>query len=192
MHAVRIIVAHHNPSSCERWRNALAQELPEADVIIWNDAETREADYAIAWTAPAAAFFSRQPRLKAFFSTGAGVEKLLGSVYLPVHLPVIRLEDAGMGAQMATYCVGAALGWIRQREAYAAQQLARRWEPLPREDLADWPVGIFGLGVLGRQVADAFVALGFRVNGYARSADKIRRLQRGEAVSGIVDRSRGY
>jgi len=170
---MRIVVAHHNPSSCERWRNALAQELPDAEVIIWNEADSREADYAIAWSAPAGQFFARQTRLKAFFSTGAGVEKLVASAFMPADLPVIRLEDAGMGAQMATYCVGAALNWIRQRQDYAAQQQARRWQPLPGEDLADWPVGIFGLGVLGRQVADAFVALGFRVNGYARSAHSL-------------------
>jgi glyoxylate/hydroxypyruvate reductase len=167
---MRIIVAHHNPASCERWRNALARELPDAEVIIWNDAEAREADYAIAWSAPSPAFFARQSRLKAFFSTGAGVEKLLASPFMPVQLPVIRLEDAGMGAQMATYCVSAALHWVRQHDEYAEQQRARLWQQLPREDLAEWPVGVFGLGVLGRQVADAFAALGFPVNGYARSA----------------------
>ncbi|HMN44133.1 MAG TPA: glyoxylate/hydroxypyruvate reductase A [Povalibacter sp.] len=170
---MRIVVAHHNPASCERWRNALAAELPGTDVIVWSDAETREADYAIAWAAPSRTFFEAQPRLKAFFSTGAGVEKLLASSYMPADLPVIRLEDAGMGEQMATYCVGAALNWMRQRDEYAAHQLARRWQPLPREDPADWPVGIFGLGVLGQQVATAFAALGFRVNGYARSVHAI-------------------
>lgn len=167
---MRVVVAHHNPGSCERWRNALAQELPDAEVIIWNDAETREADYAIAWTAPSAAFFGRQPRLKAFFSTGAGVEKLLASSLMPANLPVIRLEDAGMGAQMATYCMGAVLGWMRQRDEYAEQQRVHLWQQLSRPDPAEWPIGIFGLGVLGRQVAEAFAALGFTVNGYARSA----------------------
>ena len=167
---MRIVVAHHNPASCERWRHALARELPDADVIVWADSQSAEADYAIAWAAPSAGFFAQQSRLKAFFSTGAGVEKLIESPLMPAELPVIRIEDAGMGQQMATYCVSAALDWIRQHEAYAEQQRARRWEQLPREDLAEWPIGVFGLGVLGRQVADAFVSLGFTVNGYARSA----------------------
>ena len=170
---MRFVVAHHNPVSCERWRNALARELPDAEVVIWSDADTKEADYAIAWAAPSARFFAGQSRLKAFFSTGAGVEKLLGSPLLPASLPVIRLEDAGMGAQMATYCIGAALHWIRQHDEYAEQQRMLRWQQLPAEDLAQWPVGIFGLGVLGRQVAAAFAALGFTVNGYARSAHSL-------------------
>lgn len=166
---MRFVVAHHNPVSCERWRKALAQELPDAEVFIWNEEETRQADYAIAWAAPPAAFFAGQKRLKAFFSTGAGVEKLLASSSIPAGLPVVRLEDAGMGNQMATYCVGAALHWIRQGEEYSDQQRAKVWQPLPRVDLADWPIGIFGLGVLGQQVAQAFVALGFTVNAYSRS-----------------------
>jgi glyoxylate/hydroxypyruvate reductase A len=166
---MRFVVAHHNPVSCERWRKALAQELPDAEVFVWNEEETRQADYAIAWAAPPAAFFARQKQLKAFFSTGAGVEKLLAASSMPAGLPVIRLEDAGMGNQMATYCVGAALHWIRQGEEYAEQQRANLWQPLPRVDLADWPIGVFGLGVLGRQVAQAFAALGFTVNAYSRS-----------------------
>jgi glyoxylate/hydroxypyruvate reductase A len=40
---------------------------------------------------------------------------------------------------------------------------------LPANDPADWPIGVFGLGVLGLQVAAAFRALGFNVNGFARS-----------------------
>lgn len=167
---MRFIVAHHNPRSCERWRDALARELPEADVFIWNAAEQREADYAIAWAAPPPEFFARQSLLKAFFSTGAGVEKLLASTDMPENLPVIRLEDAGMASQMVTYCVGATLGWMRQSEQYAEQQRDRLWKQLRGEDPAHWPIGIFGLGVLGQRVANAFAALGFTVNGYARSA----------------------
>ncbi|HEY4368346.1 MAG TPA: NAD(P)-dependent oxidoreductase [Steroidobacteraceae bacterium] len=96
---------------------------------------------------------------------------------MPADLPVIRLEDAGMGGQMATYCIGAALGWIRQHNEYAEQQRLRLWQQLPGEDLADWPIGIFGLGVLGRQVADAFAALGFTVNGYARCVHSLPRVR---------------
>lgn len=167
---MRITVAHHNPASCERWRDALARELPEAEVDIWGQGRAGSADYAIAWAAPGQEFFEQNARLKAFFCTGAGVEKLLSSTEMPVSIPVIRLEDAGMGAQMADYCVYAVLHWVRRRSEYDEQQRAHAWKPLPANDLADWPIGVFGLGVLGLQVAAAFRALGFDVNGFARSA----------------------
>jgi glyoxylate/hydroxypyruvate reductase len=166
---MRITVAHHNPASCQRWRDALSRELPDAEVDIWSEGRAGSADYAIAWAAPPAEFFTQHDRLKAFFCTGAGVEKLLSGTTLPTHLPVVRLEDAGMGAQMADYCVYAVLHWLRRRNEYAEQQRSHVWKPLPAEDVADWPIGVFGLGVLGRQVAGAFAALGFSVNGFARS-----------------------
>ncbi len=168
---MRITVAHHNPASCQRWRDALARELPDAEVDIWGQGRAGSADYAIAWSAPGREFFEHNDRLKAFFCTGAGVEKLLASPSMPTSIPVIRLEDAGMGAQMADYCVYAVLHWLRRRSEYDEQQRARIWRQLlPANDPADWPIGVFGLGVLGLQVAAAFRALGFNVNGFARSA----------------------
>ena len=166
---MRITVAHHNPASCQRWRDALAHELPDAAVDIWGQERAGSADYAIAWAAPAKEFFNQHDRLKAFFCTGAGVEKLLSSTDMPQSIPVVRLEDAGMGTQMADYCVYAVLHWLRRRSEYDEQQRAHLWKPLPANDLTDWPIGIFGLGVLGLQVAAAFRALGFKVNGFARS-----------------------
>jgi len=168
---MRITVAHHNPASCQRWRDALARELPEAEIDIWGQGRAGSADYAIAWAAPGKEFFDQHERLKAFFCTGAGVEKLLSSADMPTSIPVIRLEDAGMGAQMADYCVYSVLHWLRRRSEYDEQQRARVWKQLlPANDPADWPIGVFGLGVLGLQVAAAFRALGFTVNGFARSA----------------------
>jgi glyoxylate/hydroxypyruvate reductase len=168
---MRITVAHHNPASCQRWRDALARELPDAEVDIWGQGRAGSADYAIAWAAPGKDFFDQHDRLKAFFCTGAGVEKLLASPSMPTSIPVIRLEDAGMGAQMADYCVYAVLHWLRRRSEYDEQQRAHVWKQLlPANDPADWPIGVFGLGVLGLQVAAAFRALGFDVNGFARSA----------------------
>jgi glyoxylate/hydroxypyruvate reductase A len=168
---MRITVAHHNPASCQRWRDALARELPEAEVDIWGQGPAGSADYAIAWAAPGKEFFDQHDSLKAFFCTGAGVEKLLASADMPKSIPVIRLEDAGMGAQMADYCVYSVLHWLRRRSEYDEQQRARVWKQLlPANDPADWPIGVFGLGVLGLQVAAAFRALGFSVNGFARSA----------------------
>jgi glyoxylate/hydroxypyruvate reductase A len=168
---MRITVAHHNPASCQRWRDALARELPDAEVDIWGQGRAGSADYAIAWASPGQEFFEQNDRLKAFFCTGAGVEKLLSGPEMPTSIPVIRLEDAGMGVQMADYCVYAVLHWMRRRSEYDEQQRARVWKQLlPANDAADWPIGVFGMGVLGLQVANAFRALGFPVNGFARSA----------------------
>jgi len=185
---MRITVAHHNPASCQRWRDALARELPDAEVDIWDQGRAGSADYAIAWAAPGKEFFAQHDRLKAFFCTGAGVEKLLTSADMPKSIPVVRLEDAGMGVQMADYCVYSVLHWLRRRSEYDEHQRARVWKQLlPPNDPADWPIGVFGLGVLGLQVAAAFRALGFNVNGFARSAHEHPRIRSFAEQGGVGD-----
>lgn len=165
---MRVAVVHANPESARRWRDALAAQLSGAQVEIWDDSYRGEADYAVG--RPPAEFFSQQPRLRAVFSIGAGVENILANTVLRPALPIIRLEDAGMGEQMADYCLHDVLRWMYRRGEYASQQQTGVWRELPIEARTQWPIGLFGLGVLGRQVATAFAALGFPVNAYARSA----------------------
>jgi glyoxylate/hydroxypyruvate reductase len=167
---MQIVIVHPKSASAARWRDALAHALPQANVMIWREGARGTARYAVTSGALPAKFFSDEPELQALFATGAGVEKLLGGEALPEKLPVVRLEDAGMATQMAGYCIAETLAWMRHAETYAAQQRTRTWKQLAAEELSDWPIGVFGLGVLGRRVADAFAALGFTVYGYARSA----------------------
>jgi glyoxylate/hydroxypyruvate reductase A len=166
---MQVVVVHYKSPSAIRWRDALARSLPQADVTIWNEGQSGDARYAVISGPPPAQLFVDQPRLEALFATGAGVDKLLTSELLPAGLSLVRLEDAGMGPQMANYCVGETLGWMRNAEAYSAQQRARVWKQLPAADFPEWPIGIFGLGVLGRRVAESFAALGFTVHAYTRS-----------------------
>ena len=166
---MRVTIYYPREEAAQKWRQAIAAELPEAQVEIWHAASSRPADYAIGW-APPADFFVDQPRLRAFFSTGAGVEHILHNPKLPRDLPIVRLEDGGMGAQMVDYCRCQVLHWMQHRDEYAAEQAAGVWNPRSTAERAEWPIGIFGFGVLGRQVAAAFVADGFPVNAYARSS----------------------
>ena len=130
---------------------------------------------------PLEALFQRERRLKAFFVAGAGVDQVLTMRSLDPRLPIIRLEDAGMGRQIAQYCVHQVLDWYTKRNAYESQQQNRTWKPLPAVTPAEWPIGIFGLGRLGQHVAQAFLSLGFPVHGYTRSPRPI------EGVRSYVD-----
>jgi len=169
---MRIVVFQSVPAMTDDWLQALRIRLPHADIYPHVQSEGKVADYGVAWRPPAD-FFPSHPALKAFFCTGAGVESILSDANLPPLLPVVRLENAGMGAQMADYCIFETLRWMRNRDAYDAQQRERRWHPLPVEDYSRWPIGVFGLGQLGGQIANTFLALGFPVNGYARRAQAL-------------------
>jgi glyoxylate/hydroxypyruvate reductase len=141
------------------WSAALATALPEATVAVWPESPA-EPDYALVWKPPAEMFARVRPA-KAIFNLGAGVDVLLAMTALPEGVPVIRLENAGMGSQMAEYVTLAVLGAYREASAYAAQQREGRWQPRPRLPKAGYGIGILGFGVLGQAVAGALAPFAF-------------------------------
>jgi glyoxylate/hydroxypyruvate reductase A len=148
------------------WRDALAARLPSA--VVHADDAAPPCDYAILWR-PAADVFARQSGLKAMFSLGAGVDGLLAMPSLPRHVPLVRLEDAGMAAQMVEYAMYVALRQFRGFRGYAARQAAGEWQPQPARRRVDFRIGVLGLGILGGAVARALAGFGFDVAGWSRS-----------------------
>jgi glyoxylate/hydroxypyruvate reductase A len=153
------------------WHRALAAALPEATIAVWPD--TREdPDYALVWKPPAELFSRVRPK-RAIFNLGAGVEVLLALPSLPPRVPVIRLEDAGMAAQMAEYVALAVLSRYRESAEYAAQQRERRWQPRQRLPKAQFGVGFLGFGVLGQAVAAALTPFGFPLYGWSAARKEV-------------------
>lgn len=149
------------------WLAALQQHLPQALVDVWHPGSAR-ADFAIVWAAPQQ-FFDEQTALQAVFNMGAGVDALLQR-QMRADLPIVRLNDAGMGVQMAEYVCHALIRHTRDFALFEAQALQGLWQEPPVLDRADFPVGILGLGVLGEQVARAVQHFGFQVLGWSRTA----------------------
>jgi glyoxylate/hydroxypyruvate reductase len=157
----------------EPWIKDFSAALPEATFTDW--LTTREAtppaDYAVVW-APPQAFFDSQPSLKAAFNIGAGVNAILALPRVPT-IPLVRLEDAGMAAQMADYVAHAVLRHFREFDAFEATAKAGEWKkrrPLKR---ADFPIGVLGLGALGSNVAKVMTAFDFPVLGWSNSRKHI-------------------
>ncbi len=181
---IRIAITHPDPDNGARWVAALSAHLPEAEVFASRDGDGPPADYAVGWKAPDG-FFARQPRLRAFFSTAAGVDHLLGHPGLPAALPLVRLEDAGMGTQIAQYCLHEVLRMQRRSADFEAQQRAAVWGSLRVDPPSAWPVGIVGLGVLGVQAATTIAAAGFPVRGYAQRPRRIEGIACFDASQGL-------
>jgi glyoxylate/hydroxypyruvate reductase len=145
-----------------------AAALPDAEIV---DAVTAtgDVDYVVAGVRDERLFASRRPP-KAIFSFGAGVNGVLAIPNLPHDVPLFRLEDAGMAAQMVRYVLAAALRFAGRFDVYAKQQREHLWRAHdPREPEA-LTAGVLGIGVIGGAIAQALAAQGFRVRGHARNA----------------------
>jgi glyoxylate/hydroxypyruvate reductase A len=153
-------------TKAEPWLAGLRAALPGATVSEWTPGAP-PADYAVVW-APPQRFIDEQPRLRALFNIGAGVDALL-RLRLPPGLRVVRLDDAGMAVQMAEYVCHAVIRQFREFDAYEAAQREERWAFRKPQRRADWTVGLLGLGVLGTRVAQALQGFEFPVIGYSRS-----------------------
>lgn len=172
------------------WREALATRLPEARVHIGTGAPP--CDYAVLWKPPGE-LFARQPRLRAMFSLGAGVNGLLATPGLPRDVPLVRMEDAGMAEQMVEYALHAVLRELRGFGVYAGDQSERRWHPRPARSRRALTVGVLGLGVLGGAVARALADFGFDVAGWSRTPraiDGIACLHGDDGLDAVLARSR--
>lgn len=148
------------------WLECLRAHLPAAQVQAWTE-DAEPADYAVVW-GPPQRLVDQQPRLKAMFNVGAGVDRLF-KLQLPRGLRIVRLDDAGMGVQMAEYVCHAVSRHYREFAAYEAQAAQAAWTPRRIRPRAGFGVGILGLGVLGRRVAGALRQFNFPVSGWSRS-----------------------
>ncbi|MET3130319.1 glyoxylate/hydroxypyruvate reductase A [Oxalobacteraceae bacterium GrIS 1.11] len=168
------ILLHRADGEYLPWLADFAELLPEAEIVIWRDGvKAPPCDYAVVWSPPTP-MLRELNEVKAIFLTGAGVDGLLkfGDALSP-QVPVVRLEDAGMGVQMAEYVTHAVLRYFRRFDEYEAQARNGEWRPLARHDKQDFTVGVLGMGALGSRVLEALAHFGFPLRGWSRSQKQI-------------------
>jgi glyoxylate/hydroxypyruvate reductase len=147
-------------------QTALQTVLPQVQVMPWHSGAPA-ADYAVVWKPPQQ-MLDEQPHLKAIFNLGAGVDAVM-RLNFSAQTQLVRLDDAGMGAQMAEYVCHALIRHFREFASYDADAATRTWAPRRPRRRADFPVGIMGLGVLGERVARAAAQFDFPLVGWSRT-----------------------
>lgn len=168
---IAVCLTHNKP---EPWVQGLQAALPEAEVRAWAPGQPA-ADHAVVW-APPQSFIDAQPQLQALFNIGAGVDALMG-LKLPAHTRIVRLDDAGMGVQMAEYVCHALIRFYREFAAYEEEAREGQWAFRKPLDRRDFSVGILGLGVLGQRVAQAVRQFEFPLRGWSRTPRQVEGVQ---------------
>ena len=104
------ILYHEDRADAEDWMQRLREALPGSQVRAWAPGAA-PADYAVVWDPPQQ-LIDEQPRLKALFNTGAGVERLL-HLRLPETLPVVRVDGQAIGDGRPGALTLAIRDWLR-------------------------------------------------------------------------------
>ncbi|BBK41155.1 glyoxylate/hydroxypyruvate reductase A [Allostella vacuolata] len=165
------ILLHCRPDRRERWAAALAAVAGDSPVRVWPDVGPRAAVEVVVAMSPLPEPLSGFPGLRFLATTGAGVDAFLRDpATIPPGLPIVRLVDPTLTRSMAEYVLSAVLFLHRDLHHYARRQRACEWSPRPRCDPAERPVGILGMGVLGRAAAELLAGIGFPVMGWSRTA----------------------
>ncbi|MBC3864035.1 glyoxylate/hydroxypyruvate reductase A [Undibacterium jejuense] len=167
------ILFYTNSQHEQEWLRTLHSALPQHAIRTWTPGDNAPADYAIVWKPPAEMLVGRSS-LKAIFILGAGADAILqlGSA-LPTGVPIVRLDDAGMGVQMAEYVCHAVLRYFRRFDQYDAQRDQQQWNFLMPFEKNEFSVGVLGLGVLGQRIVDAVKQFEFPVLGWSRNPKHI-------------------
>lgn len=166
---MRILFYNADTQHDDIWLSNLRAVLPQADIRTWHAGDHAPADYAVVWRPPAAVLQERAG-LKAVFNLGAGVDAILQLDALPASLPLIRIDDGGMAIQMAEYATHAVLRYFRRFDDYERLADKATWAQLTPFDKPDFGIGILGLGVLGKRIADSLLHFGFPVHSWSRTA----------------------
>ena len=171
-------------TKAQPWLDGLRAALPAATIEQWHPGAGL-ADYAVVW-APPQQFLDEQMALKGIFNIGAGVDALM-KLRLPLGVPVIRLDDAGMSVQMAEYVCHAVIRHFREFDGYEADTAAGKWSYRKPRVRQDFSVGVMGLGVLGQRVCKALQQFEFPLLGWSRSEKLLDGVQCFSGNDGLHD-----
>lgn len=188
-----IVFASKHEARHEDWMRALQQALPEMRVHNWQQsAASCGAKLAVVWNPPEDLFL-RESDIEVAFNMGAGVDALFKLPGQPTGLRIVRVEDAGMAAQMAEYVVHYLVRTARNFDQYAVQQHMGSWARLPDIDRSAWPVGVLGAGVMGARVASAVASLDYPVAVWSRRGRELPGIEvyaSGDRLSNFLARTR--
>ncbi len=124
---------------------------------------------ALCWQAPADGF-DAYPNLKVAGSIAAGVDHILACPSLPEDVIVTRVRDDSQADLMAGFAAFHVVWHHRRMDDFVEWNRQGRWMRTDRPaEPCTTTVGVLGYGLMGRAVARAVAALGFRVVAAART-----------------------
>ncbi len=159
------------------WKETLLKVDSDLDIEIWPEvADPKRVQFAVTWQQPPHVL-EQYPNLQAVSSMGAGVDHILQDATIPEELPVCRVVSPSLGLQMKEYIFGAVLNYQRNTFIYLQQKHEDKWEKHMNRSPEDMPLGLMGLGAMGKPIARQLTDFGYTVSGWANSKKEIEGVQ---------------
>ncbi|MFO0998518.1 MAG: glyoxylate/hydroxypyruvate reductase A [Alphaproteobacteria bacterium] len=167
------------------WQRYLTEYGANVELRVWPDVgPLEEIEFALVWR-PKPGDLKRYPKLKVIFSMGAGVDHIFIDRELPKHVPVCRIIDEDLTAQMSEYAIYGVLHYHRKMASYAQAQKDHAWRKAGRGDTPMTRIGVMGVGQIGGDTARKLSALGFQVSGWSRTPKTIPGIDMFHGESGL-------
>lgn len=152
------------------WVRELENQHPGMNVYVYpEEHDKEEVEYAVSWKHPRG-IFKNYPNLKVIASMGAGVDHITSDPEIPDHIQITRIIDEQLRLDMNAFVLALILNHLRN---ISYHHNSKKWEPKKYMKVKQAHVGILGLGVLGRGVAETLVKNDFKVSGWAHSKREI-------------------
>ncbi len=181
------IVIIRQDGKTEMWKKALQSQAPEVPVYSYlEDHPLETIDMALVWKHPKGSL-AKYPNLKCIASSGAGVDFILEDPSSPFHLPITRVVDPYLASDMSEHVIAVIFAHIKNLNQYKIDQIQGVWKPLNYHRIADFTVGILGLGALGKCLAQDLARFGFKVQGWAQSKKDIDQVKTFEGQDALRD-----
>ena len=167
------IVIIRQDGKIDFWKEALKSQSPGLEVFSYiEDHPKEDIVMALIWKHPEGSL-SKYPNLKLIASTGAGVDFIFEDPTRPKGIPITRIIDTNLADDMSEHVLAVILAHLKNLDTYKFQQTQGKWNPMRYSRIADFKVGIMGLGELGSVLANDLVRFGFRVQGWSNSRKSI-------------------
>ncbi|MBM1107097.1 glyoxylate/hydroxypyruvate reductase A [Aurantibacter crassamenti] len=159
------------------WKDALLAADSKLAVYTYKEEyNPDDIDMALIWKHPEGSL-AEFPNLKCIASNGAGVDYIFEDDKAPTHLPITRVVDKFLAADMSEHVLALILAYLKNIEHYKVDQFNKIWKPIQYKRIADFKIGILGFGTLGQVLATDLIKFGFNVQGWSNSRKSLDKVQ---------------
>lgn len=167
------IVVIRQDDKLQRWKDALQKVAPEIKVYTYlEDHPKDEITVAVVWKHPPGTL-ADYPNLDYIASSGAGVDFIFEDNNRPKNIPITRVVDTVLASDMSEYVIAVIFSYLKNLNTYKMEQSKTIWKPRTYKRIADFTIGILGLGALGAVLANDLVRFGFKTQGWSATKKTI-------------------